>query len=278
VKLRSTLLACLVFAAAVNARAADAVNYSDLWWNPDESGWGVGLQRQGDVIFMTLFVYGTDGAGTWFVAPDVRLVTPTTAASSWRGKLYRASGPAFATLYDSSVQASEAGDASVDFDGANTGTLRYSVDGVAVTKRITRMTWREPSAAGRYNGGFTTNVEQCVDPTRVGAYDFTGAMTVTQAGHQVSVAVTSGSTGIPSSCTFTGSASYAGRETAWIGTFGCTIILGLDGRGEAVASTRRAGTFRLERIAIGSNGFHGALTAADQDCAFTGYLGGVRLP
>src|SRR5215831_3630119 len=32
-------------------------NFSDLWWNPAESGWGVNLQQQGNILFATWFTY-----------------------------------------------------------------------------------------------------------------------------------------------------------------------------------------------------------------------------
>lgn len=250
--------------------------YSDLWWNPDENGWGVGLQQQGYVLFVTLFVYGADGRNTWFVAPDVR---PDDASPSvWRGALYRATGPGFATQFDASVQATATGDVAMIFDSASTGTLSYTIDGTRVTKRISRMTWREPSAAGTYHGGFSALVGQCIDVTRVGPYDFLGAMSVTQSGRQVSASIVSGVNGANSTCNFTGNATYSGRVASWSGTFACNVFIGLDGRGENVVNVSRRGNFTVRDLAITSNGIHGLIVAADQDCAFSGYFGGTRLP
>src|SRR4029453_7146264 len=30
-------------------------NYQDIWWNPQESGWGMNLTHQGNTIFATWF-------------------------------------------------------------------------------------------------------------------------------------------------------------------------------------------------------------------------------
>jgi hypothetical protein len=270
-------LLSLALALPASTSASPPVEYSDLWWNAQESGWGVGLQRQGDVIFLTLFVYGADGNPTWLVAPDVGLLTADGAASSWSGKLYRTQGPGFAAPFDA-VQATEVGTASLDFASAEGGLLRYTVDGVAVAKQITRMTWREPSAAGAYHGGFSSQVANCPDTRRNGPYDFLGALTVTQAGTQVIAQIASTRAGQTSNCTFTGQARTTGRLQRWDGTFSCRIFLGFDDRGENVEIVARSGAFVLERIAATSNGFHGTLTAADQDCAFTGHFGGTRLP
>ena len=45
-------------------------NYTDLWWNADESGWGINFNHQGQTLFATLFTYGADGQPDWFVMSD----------------------------------------------------------------------------------------------------------------------------------------------------------------------------------------------------------------
>ncbi len=267
------LSACLPPAAT----ASNPTDYSDLWWNPAESGWGIGLQRQGDVIFATLFVYGADGAATWLVAPDVRLQSADGAASSWRGTLYRTRGPGFAAPFDA-IESAAVGTATLDFADAEAGVLRYTVDGTPVTRQITRMTWREPSAAGSYHGGFSANVGQCADVGRIGIYDFLGALTVTQQGNTLTARIVSTRAGLPSNCTFNAAARTTGRLQYWEGAFSCSIVTGFDDRSENIQRVTRTGPFRIDRIAANAHGFHGELTAADQDCAFAGHFGGTRRP
>jgi len=36
-------------------------NYSDLWWNPAESGWGISITQHNATIFAAWFVYGSSG-------------------------------------------------------------------------------------------------------------------------------------------------------------------------------------------------------------------------
>ncbi len=33
---------------------------SDLWWNPNESGWGLSLSHHGDSLFAVWYTYGPD--------------------------------------------------------------------------------------------------------------------------------------------------------------------------------------------------------------------------
>jgi hypothetical protein len=53
-------------------RVSSPADYSDLWWNSQESGWGMNIVQQGSIVFVTLFVYGPDGKPTWYVAPDAQ--------------------------------------------------------------------------------------------------------------------------------------------------------------------------------------------------------------
>jgi hypothetical protein len=52
--------------SVAGSRAAQT-NYQDMWWNPAESGWGVNLTHQGDILFATLFTYAPTAAtcGSW---------------------------------------------------------------------------------------------------------------------------------------------------------------------------------------------------------------------
>ena len=56
----------------------DSIDYTDLWFVPAESGWGVNVIQQGNTLFATLFVYGSDQSPRWFVASDLKPVHITT--------------------------------------------------------------------------------------------------------------------------------------------------------------------------------------------------------
>jgi len=111
-----------------------ATNYQDLWWNPSESGWGVNIAHQGDILFATLFTYGSDGKGMWLVMSD----GARTGNASYSGTLYRTTGPAFNASPWTAISATPVGTMSFHFADGNTGTLTYTVNGVTVTKSIQR--------------------------------------------------------------------------------------------------------------------------------------------
>ena len=48
---------------------AHAENYSDHWYNPSESGWGVTIADHDTQLFAVWYAYDTDGSPLWFTVP-----------------------------------------------------------------------------------------------------------------------------------------------------------------------------------------------------------------
>ena len=127
-----------------------APNYTDLWWaSPpgSESGWGVNVQHQGDILFITWFTYDTDGRPLWLVGSDVR----RTGNATYSGTLYRTAGPPVAASpWDPSrVQRIPTGSVTFDFRDAANGTFSYTVGTISGTKPITRQVFAAPQSACR---------------------------------------------------------------------------------------------------------------------------------
>jgi hypothetical protein len=120
---------------------AGATNYQDLWWNPAESGWGINLTHQGNIIFATLFTYAANGQGMWLVLP----AGARQGDGSFMGELYRTTGPAFNAQPWPGIGFSVVGTMRLRFQSGDTGTLEYSVDGANVTKAITRQVFGSPA-------------------------------------------------------------------------------------------------------------------------------------
>jgi len=146
----SKVIAKQVFGAAAancqgtTASRAGATNYQDLWWNPAESGWGINLTHQGNTIFATLFTYAANGQGLWLVMDAGQ----RQADGSFLGTLYRTTGPAFNAVPFTPLgpgNINEVGTMRLRFQGGENGTLEYSVDGVNVTKAITRQVFGSPA-------------------------------------------------------------------------------------------------------------------------------------
>ena len=118
-------------------------NVQGLWWRgPDESGWGLNLTQQGDVLFATWFTYDDEGHPQWLVMSDGRRI----ADSVFTGTLYRTRGPAFSSVpFDPARVAREpVGSATLRFADANSATFSYEVGGRSGSKAITRQVFSSP--------------------------------------------------------------------------------------------------------------------------------------
>ena len=116
-----------------------ASNYQDLWWNPNESGWGINFTHQSDTIFATLFTYepgaGNANKGMWLVAT----MPKQSSGEVFQGPLLRTSGPAFNALpLPFVITSAQVGTMKVTFTNGNAAQLVYDVNGVSVTKTIER--------------------------------------------------------------------------------------------------------------------------------------------
>jgi len=113
-------------------------NYEGLWWNApagSESGWGLNLAHQGDVIFATWFTYDVSGKAWWLSMTAIR-----TAPNVFSGTLYQTHGPAFNAVpfTPSAVVANPVGNGTLTFSDADNGSFAYTVNGTSQTKTITR--------------------------------------------------------------------------------------------------------------------------------------------
>jgi hypothetical protein len=134
-------LGLATFNVSPRGRSDPLWNFTDLWWNPSESGWGINLvQHPSGVIFATWFVYGPDGKPIWYAIPDGDWVSPT----EYRGVIYRTTGPFFGGPFSAAaVAVTPVGNATInfvfwDFESAS---FQFTIDGATVTKQIQRQSF-----------------------------------------------------------------------------------------------------------------------------------------
>lgn len=117
-----------------------AVNYTDLWWSPSESGWGLSIfHGPFNDIFATWMVYGTDGKPTWYLMGSGKWIS-AGSTTTYEGKVFKTNGPHFAQVFDArKVGFEPAGSARLEFRDSMSGVFRFDVEGVSGLKNITRM-------------------------------------------------------------------------------------------------------------------------------------------
>ena len=126
---------------ALAAAPAWPQNYSDIWWNPDDPGWGLTLADHETQMFAVWYTYQFNGQPAWFVIPGG---TFSQDKRFFSGDLYQATGPAYDAPFDPKrVALMRIGNASIDFapSGVASGTalFTYNVGPVAKTKPIQRL-------------------------------------------------------------------------------------------------------------------------------------------
>jgi hypothetical protein len=132
------VFASAVFAIALPALAQQAVpaaNYTDLWWNPSESGWGLTFtQHPSNQVFAIWYTYDPrkpDGSGNfkplWIVMSGGTWTSPTSIS----GPVYVLHGVPFfqsGTLRTpGSDPQTQVGTFTLNFTTSSKGTFSYNI-------------------------------------------------------------------------------------------------------------------------------------------------------
>jgi hypothetical protein len=245
------------------AATTSGVDYTDMWWNSAENGWGVNVTQQGDVIFATMFVYAQDSSPHWFTG-----TLRPSGSTSYTGPLYQTTGSYYGNISFSGGPAVQVGNMTFNFATPYSGTLQYTANGVTVTKAVTRQTFANNNLQGNYLGGLTAQGTGCRNSPN-GPILIHDTLTVTQTGQQLSMRVNffQSGTGTNSQCIFSGTLTTQGRVgNVTNGTWSCTFG----------TSPGNQGTFTLDMVDASQNGFNARFSGSDQFCSYNGYFGGIR--
>lgn len=261
---------CLAFIATLFSTLASAVtvttDYSDMWWIPSESGWGANMIQQGDVIFVTLFVYSSNNQPTWFVAPNTIYGGATNSgAQHFTGPLYSVTGPYYgaSSFNPNQVGVTQVGTVTFDATTSTTGTLTYSVNNVNVVKNVQRQTWRTDSFAGQYRGATIGAYTNCNGATVPFPIDNPNTLTVTQVATSITISEFGTQNGTSYSCKYSGILTQNGKMGTIVGT-------------EICADGSPTQDFTASNVQVDQNGLSMTLTTDFSTCHFSGRMGGMR--
>lgn len=257
-KILRNLLAAL--AAAVSLPAA-AGQFSDLWWNPQESGWGVNVVQQLETAFVTLYVYGSDGRPTWFVAPNAHIIAYGAGGLPlFSGTLYRTRGPWHGGPFDpASVQVEEAGHLQLEALSKNRMRVHYSADNVAVVKEVVRQTWQPELLASNYAAQFVLRVTN-PNGAPVGTSEYQADVLV----HLDGEGFMRADDHLGRRCEYRGPWEQAGKLIRFWGTFTCT-------GGDAPS-----GSFEVSDLEVSGHGITGYMRTWSPASNQYGRFGAVR--
>ena len=255
--LATSLLVIAISAAPVSATSF-TTDQSDLWWNPNESGWGMQLVHRGSVIFATMFVYDPTRTPIWYTA------TLNYAGNlTWTGDLILTSGPWFGTVpfNPAAVSRRRVGALTWTARTVSSGGLSYSVDGVFVAKNLIRQLLVYDDYNGAYRGATHEDVTGCANGALNGVFEQNTTLNILQNGTAVTL---SGGFATSGFCSLSGALSQAGQMGQVDGSFTC--------------NSGDFGNFTLSEMQVNISGVTARLTADSgfSGCHISGWLGGMR--
>ena len=251
-----------LFLAVPSAFAASGYDYSDSWWNPAESGWGLQLVQQRDIVFATLYVYGTDGTARWYSgALPFTGLTRADARAELRGRPLPDDGTVVRRRCVRAVR----GRLPQGRHDADRGRQHDACDAVLRGRRRRRPEDDRAADvplddyAGDYAGAFIVTTSKCTNPANDGTRTLPATLAVTQAGTAMTIVAA-----LPGkSCSYTGPYTQNGRLGQLAAGFVCT-------NGEV-------GTLFFEEMSVQRFGFMGRLFGVDNaGCHIEGSFAAAR--
>ncbi len=256
--LLAALATVVLCAFAAPSRASLGTNFTDQWWNPNESGWGASILQQHDTLFVDLFVYGPDNRPVWYTAAVY--FQPQSPGTVFSGDLYTATGPWFATFYNpAAFMPRRVGTLQFDANSTDFATLTYTVDGVLVTKSVQRQLWTYEDFTGSYYGGLVYDQSACANPVNNGHVEEFGAFQIDHPANNTFTLTLQSNFG---NCTIAGNYSQLGHMGSVNTNYSCTYGIN--------------GTMTLYELERTDTGMTGRFVASNNACSASGSLGGVQ--
>ena len=262
--LRGALILCVGLTGALNAGAATfSMDLSDLWYaSPAESeaGWGVNVAQQDNILFVTMFVYGTNGQPTWFVGSNTAYSGGSGTSLTFSGPLYATGGSAYSAPWNpNALNMRQVGTVTFQLTSATTARLTYTVDGAQITKNVVRQTWKANDLSGQYIGAIAGTFSKCANSGMNGYVEEYSTFAVVHNGSSFSMALEN-SEG-RGTCTYNGTYTQSGRLGSATGQWSCTGNIS----GNFTASEIESSPVGMS-MRVSENG----------TCSWSGLMGGIR--
>ncbi|MCG6116681.1 MAG: hypothetical protein MEQ07_00545 [Aquimonas sp.] len=126
----------LLECAASTADPAGFDNFTALWWNPSQDGWGLQLNHVGELLAGTWYTYGEDRQPTWF-----QFLARREADGRFRGELQRGRrGVPFSQIdgQPASQEIERVGSVELEFANGAQAVLRHTQGGTTASVQIQR--------------------------------------------------------------------------------------------------------------------------------------------
>ncbi len=173
--MKRLLLALLLLGSAIRAEAA---NWTDIWFNFFQQGYGYNIVQSDGFLYVTFYVYDEFGFPTWYAAG-----LNWDGVDSYTGTVYEATGTFFgAPWIPGNFVATAVGTATFKPSAVNNwqANFSYAITGVgSVAESIQRQTLTSIATGGYYVGGQNGAYTGCSNPNDSYTYTDTFDLTLT---------------------------------------------------------------------------------------------------
>jgi hypothetical protein len=136
--------------------------YTDVYYNPGESGWGIFVVQSDITQFVALFVYGQDNKPTWYTATLTQ-----DAAGNYTGQLIATTGSYFGSPWNpGQLTVNAVGTIAFQPTDSYHATITYSLNGgPTVMRTVQRQALTDHQLPGSYSGAMSGTQSGCTNPS-----------------------------------------------------------------------------------------------------------------
>jgi len=202
--------------AFANTFTAD---FSDTWWNENESGWGVSVNHQREIAFMTFFVYGNGGKVVWYTGQTSIVGQNADGSLIFTGPVYEFTGPSLGSAFNPAMVKSRVAGNVIFAAFLDRATLSYTIDGVSESKVVSRQTIRRNDLSGAYLGAIKHIQSGCRGTGTDGDSNNNAEIYVTNTSNTFTMLLQQSD---GRACNFVGDYSQTGRLGRSVGKYTCS--------------------------------------------------------
>lgn len=143
------LRALALLSAGLAAMPALAMDYSDHWWNPAESGRGIMIEQRGNRAYAIVYDFRDNGVPIWYIAPELTVGSDIAdGAPLMTGALYRAfdNGPGVTPR----IESDQVGEIAIDGETVSSARVAYTVSGKRTVQPLRRLDVADTRPQGRF--------------------------------------------------------------------------------------------------------------------------------
>lgn len=235
----------------------ERANYTDGWWVPSESGWGVSILQLGSSMALMFYIFDEDEQPVWYRG----VATNSSNPARFEGQMLKDTGtpyrePVFGPIPGPTV----VGTVSLTPKTLYDAQLSYTINGTTSTKQLTRITFSPERFDGVFSSVVTARINGCQK-----SGDFSGAVLANATLNGSDLTLSLDTQNVQGgSCVIGGTFTQKGR-------------LGQVANGTYICSDNTTGSVNIDGWETSNGSFSALITTSSGGCTESGRIVGSKL-